>query len=73
MYSMPPDHGAAIAARVLSDATLRARWESEVAAMVLRMKSLRALLCGRLVERLPGHDFGWLARQAFRELLGADD
>jgi aspartate aminotransferase len=73
MYSMPPDHGAAVAVRVLGDATLRSRWESEVAAMVARMKSLRALLSQRLGERLPGRDFGWLARQrGMFSLLGLD-
>ncbi len=74
MYSMPPDHGAAIAARVLKDATLRTKWETEVAGMVSRMKSLRALLCRHLSERLPGHDFGWLARQrGMFSLLGLDE
>jgi aspartate/tyrosine/aromatic aminotransferase len=63
MYSMPPDHGAAVAARVLGDPGLRTRWETELAAMVLRIKSLRGLLANRLGARLPGHDFGWFARQ----------
>lgn len=73
MYSMPPDHGAAIAARVLGDDDLRAQWEREVAAMVSRMKSLRALLQSRLEARRPGHDFGWLTRQrGMFSLLGLD-
>ncbi len=63
MYSMPPDHGAAVAARVLADAGLRGQWQQEVAAMVARMKSLRALLQSRLEARRPGHDFSWLTRQ----------
>jgi aspartate aminotransferase len=74
MYSMPPDHGAAIAARLLGDPLLRTQWESEVAVMVSRMKSLRALLCSRLAPRLPGHDFGWLVRQrGMFSLLGLDE
>jgi aspartate aminotransferase len=63
MYSMPPDHGAAIVARVLADAALRQEWQQEVGSMVARMKALRALLAARLSARLPGHDFGWLTRQ----------
>ena len=63
MYSMPPDHGGAIVARVLADASLRRQWEDEVGLMVSRMKSLRALFASRLTARLPGHDFGWLTRQ----------
>jgi aspartate aminotransferase len=63
MYSMPPDHGAAIAARVLGDATLRQDWADEVATMVARMQYLRALLAGRLGARRPDIDFSWLTQQ----------
>jgi aspartate aminotransferase len=63
MYSMPPDHGAAIVARLLADAGLRNQWQAEVGAMVGRMKSLRALLASRLAVRRPDLDFGWLLRQ----------
>jgi aspartate/tyrosine/aromatic aminotransferase len=70
---MPPDHGAAIAARVLADDGLRARWMAEVAAMVTHMKSLRALLAGRLQSRRPDRDFAWLTRQrGMFSLLGLD-
>ena len=74
MYSMPPDHGAAIAATLLGDASLRKQWAVEVAAMVERMKALRALLAGRLADRQPGHDFGWLTRQrGMFSLLGLEN
>jgi aspartate aminotransferase len=74
MYSMPPDHGAAVAARVLGDARLRTLWETEIAAMVARMKSLRALLAGRLAARRPGHDFSWLTRhRGMFSLLGLSE
>ena len=63
MYSMPPDHGAAVAARVLGDAELRRAWQDETAAMVARMKALRALLAGRLAGRRPDRDFSWLTGQ----------
>ena len=63
MYSMPPDHGAAVAARVLGEAQLRRAWQDETAAMVARMKALRALLAGRLAGRRPDRDFSWLTGQ----------
>jgi aspartate aminotransferase len=63
MYSMPPDHGAAIAARVLSDVVLRQSWAEELASMVARVKQLRALLADRLSTRRPDFDFSWLTRQ----------
>jgi len=73
MYSMPPDHGAAVVARLLAEPALREDWQREVAAMVSRMQSLRALLAGKLEERLPGRDFGWLRRQrGMFSLLGLD-
>jgi aspartate aminotransferase len=73
MYSMPPDHGAAIVAQLLADDRLRRGWELEVGAMVARMKALRALFAGRMAARLPGHDFGWLTRQrGMFSLLGLD-
>ena len=73
MYSMPPDHGAAIAARVLGDPALRRQWAEEVAAMVARMKALRALLADRLALRRPHDDFGWLTRQrGMFSLLGLE-
>jgi aspartate/tyrosine/aromatic aminotransferase len=73
MYSMPPDHGAAIAARVLADERLRASWASELGGMVARMKRLRALLAEALGSRRPQADFSWLARQrGMFSLLGLD-
>jgi aspartate/tyrosine/aromatic aminotransferase len=73
MYSMPPDHGAAIAARLLGDAGLRLAWQEEVAAMVARMKELRRLLAERLAARRPDLDFSWLARhRGMFSLLGLE-
>jgi aspartate aminotransferase len=63
MYSMPPDHGAAVVARVLGEPELRRAWEDETAAMVARMKALRALLAGHLAQRRPDLDFSWLTHQ----------
>jgi len=73
MYSMPPDHGAAVAARVLGEPRLRASWQQELAAMVTRLKSLRALLAARLTARRPDLDFAWLTRQrGMFSLLGLE-
>ncbi len=41
IYSMPPDHGAAIAARILADAALKAEWIAELAAMRTRISDMR--------------------------------
>jgi len=73
MYSMPPDHGAAIVARLLGDAGLRQAWQEEVAVMVARMKELRGLLASRLAARRPDLDFSWLERQrGMFSLLGLE-
>lgn len=44
MWSMPPDHGAAIVHIVLEDPELRADWNSELKEMCARIRSLRAKL-----------------------------
>jgi aspartate/tyrosine/aromatic aminotransferase len=73
MYSMPPDHGAAIAARLLRDPALRAGWLAELDGMVARMKTLRSLLAGRLAARRPDSDFSWLTRhRGMFSLTGLD-
>jgi len=73
MYSMPPDHGAAVVARLLADPGLRAAWIGELGEMVGRMKSLRALLAGRLAARRPDQDFGWVTRhRGMFSLTGLD-
>jgi aspartate aminotransferase len=73
MYSMPPDHGAAIVARLLGDDALRAGWEAELTTMVGRMKSLRALLAERLHARRPDRDWSWVTRhRGMFSLTGVD-
>jgi aspartate/tyrosine/aromatic aminotransferase len=44
MWSMPPDHGAAIVHIVLEDPELRADWNSELKEMCARIRTLRARL-----------------------------
>lgn len=52
LVSMPPAHGAAVVARILSDPALRASWEDELAGMRLRMLGLRSELAS-LANRAP--------------------
>jgi aromatic-amino-acid transaminase len=46
MWSMPPDHGAAIVRTVLDDDTLRADWRAELDEMCGRIRALRSRLAG---------------------------
>lgn len=48
IISMPPDHGAALVARILTDEKLRAEWTAELDEMRGRMRSLRVQLSGAL-------------------------
>jgi aromatic-amino-acid transaminase len=44
MWSMPPDHGAAVVRTILEDPALRSDWRAEVDTMHRRIRSLRAEL-----------------------------
>ena len=63
IYSMPPDHGAAIAARVLCDKELRAQWLEELGEMRGRLNSLRFLLVEKLQERSVPRDFSYIVNE----------
>ncbi len=62
-YSNPPAHGSAIVAEILSDETLRAQWESEVAAMRARINGMRQLFVDTLSAKGAQGDFSFIARQ----------
>jgi aspartate/tyrosine/aromatic aminotransferase len=62
MYSMPPDHGAAIVRRILNNRELRMEWVAEVNAMRDRLKSMRSMLVEALASTAPSHDFGHVSR-----------
>lgn len=47
MWSMPPDHPAAVARIVLDDPELRALWEREVEAMGSRIRTMRARIAAK--------------------------
>jgi aspartate aminotransferase len=61
-YSMPPDHGAAIVARILGDGRLRADWEGELRGMRERIRMMRATLAAFL-QRLSTRNWQFLTRQ----------
>jgi aspartate/tyrosine/aromatic aminotransferase len=62
MYSMPPDHGAAVVRLILANDGLRAEWSAEVDAVRQRLKAMRRLLTAALLERAPDHDFSHIER-----------
>ncbi len=61
IYSMPPDHGAAIVDRVLHDPELRAMWDAELREMRDRINGLRQLLVDKLNARGVERDFSFIA------------
>jgi aspartate aminotransferase len=63
IYSMPPDHGAAIVGYILANAELRAQWEKELAEMRSRLNGLRSLLVDRLAARKTPMDFSFIAKE----------
>ena len=62
LWSMPPDHGAAVVDRVLATPELRQDWMLELQHMANRINSLRAMLADKLsvASQL---DFGWIKQQ----------
>jgi aspartate aminotransferase len=63
IYSMPPDHGAAIAARIFGDPELSETWLGELATMRDRIREMRALLAGHLRESTRGDSFDFIETQ----------
>ena len=62
LYSVPPDHGGAVVARILNDDDLRSIWLAELAGMRQRLKDMRKLLVAALGEAAPEHDFSHIER-----------
>jgi aromatic-amino-acid transaminase len=63
LYSMPPDHGAAIVARILGEEPLRELWRRELDEMRQRIAGLRQELVRALAAACPSRDFGFIAVQ----------
>ena len=62
MYSMPPDHGAAVVETILHDEALRTTWEGELGEMRDRLQEMRRLLDDALRAAAPEHDFSHVVR-----------
>jgi aspartate aminotransferase len=63
LYSMPPDHGAAIVNEILAHDALRASWVQELSVMRERINDLRRQLVAQLRAALPARDFDFIAQQ----------
>jgi len=60
LYSVPPDHGAAVVSIILNDAALRTAWVTELDAMRERLRGMSVLLHDALKATVPERDFGHL-------------
>jgi aspartate aminotransferase len=63
MWSMPPDHGAEIVRRILSNPSLREAWAKELEGMRQRITGLRHELVRQLRAHCPERDFSFIATQ----------
>ena len=63
IYSMPPDHGAAIVSQILHDTALRKLWVEELTAMRNRLNGLRQVLVEGLAKRRTAVDFSFIAKE----------
>jgi aspartate aminotransferase len=63
IYSMPPDHGAAVVAEILGDATLEKEWIEELDEVRLRIKGLRTELVAALTQQGLDQDFSFIVRE----------
>jgi aspartate/tyrosine/aromatic aminotransferase len=62
LYSVPPDHGAAVVSIILDDESLRSNWIIELAEMRQRLRQMRERLESALREEAPDYDFSHLVR-----------
>ncbi len=63
MYSMPPDHGAAIVQTIMSTPDLRSAWDTELTEMRDRINGLRAQLVARLNSAGVNQDFSFIEQE----------
>ncbi len=71
IYSMPPDHGAAIAASIFGSPELRDSWLQELASMRSRIKEMRVLLATQLRAAGGADSFAFIqAQRGMFSLLG---
>jgi aspartate aminotransferase len=71
IYSMPPDHGAAIAAHIFANPTLKGEWLEELAGMRTRISDMRGLLAQQLRKVTGDGSFDFIrAQRGMFSLLG---
>lgn len=63
MYSMPPDHGAAIVQLILSNDALRTEWDTELTEMRDRINGLRAQFVKQIQSIGIDQDFSFIERE----------
>ncbi len=63
IYSMPPDHGAAVVIEILGDSTLNADWETELTEVRNRINGLRTELVNALAAKGIDQDFSFIQRE----------
>jgi len=63
MYSMPPDHGAAIVQLIMSDAALHNEWDAELTEMRNRINGLRAQFVKQIQAVGIDQDFSFIERE----------
>lgn len=63
MYSMPPDHGAAVVARIMNHPALRSDWDAELTEMRNRINGLRGQLVKKLQAAGIQRDFSFIERE----------
>ena len=63
IYSMPPDHGAAIVHEILENSALREAWVDELGSMRKRIQGLRHDVVEQLEQTCPQRDFGFIVTQ----------
>jgi len=62
IYSVPPDHGAAVVSLILNDDARRSAWVTELDEMRERLRDMRHLLNDALIQQAPDYDFSHLVR-----------
>lgn len=63
IYSMPPDHGAAVIATIANDPTLLSQWHTELDMMRDRVRSLRHALADALRQHTQSDHFNFIRDQ----------
>jgi aspartate aminotransferase len=63
MYSMPPDHGAAIVQLILTNDVLRAEWDAELTEMRDRINGLRSQFVKQIQSIGIEQDFSFIERE----------